>query len=466
MKQVAILLVVFCVAASGCSHLMPSMAGDVGAPVVSMKTPAVPVVDIAAQTSSEAPALKRQPLRTDMDADNDGVVDTIDECPATPDSVAVDSFGCPVSLYLHTKVTFPAGEIIASERIKTQVERIGYVLQQNPDSKVVVAGHTDNAGDSAANMQLSKHRAQSIKQLLMLMYNIDASRITATGYGETRPLVSNATEEGRQRNRRVELTLRGYYRDTTSYIALNRPYNIHFETGQSMISGSFKDQVYKLGLYLKQNPSTSVRIDGYTDNVGDAEANLQLSKERADAVRQYLAQNYGIAPERLRVEGHGEQSPIASNDSAEGRFKNRRVTITVSRNAAQPVQQAENYSSRLDTNGRIDTATYTPLGQNLILRFRAEATELDLQTVSRINEIGLLLQKQPGLHVTISGHASSGGSEHQNQQLSRQRVENVKRYLQARYDIAPERLQVLGQPETPLADASSPETVQIKVTQF
>lgn len=466
MKQVAILLVVFCVAASGCSHLMPSMAGDMGAPVVSVKTQAVPDVAVATTAPSELPALERQPLRTDMDADNDGVADTIDECPATPDSVAVDSFGCPVSLYLHTKVTFSAGEVVASQRIKNQVERIGYVLQQNPDSTVVVAGHTDNAGDNAANMELSRQRAQSIKQLLMLLYDIDSSRITATGYGETRPLVSNATEEGRQRNRRVELTLRGYYKDTTSYIALNRPYNIHFETGQSMISGTFKDQVDKLGMYLKQHPKTTVSIDGYTDNVGDAEANLQLSKERADAVRQYLAQQYGIAPERLLVAGHGEQSPIASNDTAAGRFKNRRVTITVSRSAAQPVQQAENYSSRLDTNGRIDTATYTPLGRNLTLQFRAEATELDLRTASRINEIGLLLQKKPGLQVTISGHASSGSSEHQNQQLSKQRAENVKRYLQARYDISPERLHVVGQPETPLADASSPESVQIKVTQF
>jgi len=466
MKQVAILLVVFCVAASGCSHFMPSMAGDVRAPVVTMKTSAVPEVEVATTAPSAVPALERQPLRTDMDADNDGVADAIDECPASPAAVAVDSFGCPVSLYLHTKVTFHAGEVVASERIKDQVERIGYVLQQNPESTVQVAGHTDNSGDSAANLQLSKQRAQSIKQLLMLLYDIDPSRITVTGHGEARPLVSNATEEGRQRNRRVELTLRGYYRDTTSYIALNRPYNIHFETGQSMISGRFKEQIDKLGAYLNQNLGTRVRIDGYTDNVGNAEANLHLSKERADAVRQYLAKNYGIAPERLLVEGHGEQSPLASNDTEAGRFKNRRVTITVSRSAAQPVQQAQTYSSRLDTNGRIDTATYTPLGQNLTLQFRADATELDLSTASKVNEIGLMLQKKPDLQVTISGHASSGGSDHQNQQLSRQRAENVKRYLQARYDIAPERLHVVGQPDTPLADASSPEAVQIKLTQF
>ena len=69
-----------------------------------------------------------------------------------------------------------------------------------------------------------------------------------------------------------------------------------------------------------------IEIGGHTDNVGDDNANLILSKQRADAVRDYLVEN-GISADLLETKGYGESKPIASNKTEEGRRKNRRVEI-------------------------------------------------------------------------------------------------------------------------------------------
>jgi outer membrane protein OmpA-like peptidoglycan-associated protein len=80
---------------------------------------------------------------------------------------------------------------------------------------------------------------------------------------------------------------------------------------------------------IKQLPANTVlEIAGYTDNVGDPSANLTLSQQRADAVRSELVRN-GVAASMLVAKGYGEAKPIASNDSAEGRFRNRRIEYHV-----------------------------------------------------------------------------------------------------------------------------------------
>jgi OOP family OmpA-OmpF porin len=71
----------------------------------------------------------------------------------------------------------------------------------------VIEGHTDNVGTAAYNDRLSKNRANSVRQYLIKNFDINASRLTATGYGLTKPIASNDTEEGCQKNRRVQAVL-------------------------------------------------------------------------------------------------------------------------------------------------------------------------------------------------------------------------------------------------------------------
>ena len=84
------------------------------------------------------------------------------------------------------------------KRIAVFVQTYGY--------KVQLAGHTDNVGQPEANKALSQARAESVRQQL-IAYGCQPDKITAYGYGDTRPVASNETEEGRQQNRRVEITL-------------------------------------------------------------------------------------------------------------------------------------------------------------------------------------------------------------------------------------------------------------------
>jgi OmpA-OmpF porin, OOP family len=90
----------------------------------------------------------------------------------------------------------PAGLAVLDGAVK--------VLQDNPSLHIVVEGHTDSVGSDAYNMKLSQRRANAVRDYL-IKQGIDASRVTARGYGKTRPIASNATEEGRAQNRRADL---------------------------------------------------------------------------------------------------------------------------------------------------------------------------------------------------------------------------------------------------------------------
>jgi OmpA-OmpF porin, OOP family len=76
---------------------------------------------------------------------------------------------------------------------------------------------------------------------------------------------------------------------------------------------------------MKEFPDKNITIEGHTDNIGTNEYNQKLSEKRAKSVRQYLIDKFGINGSRLTAVGYGEEKPIASNDTAEGRQTNRRV---------------------------------------------------------------------------------------------------------------------------------------------
>ena len=85
------------------------------------------------------------------------------------------------------------------------LEEIATMLQQHPDLKLTIEGHTDNVGAAAANQALSERRAAAVRQYLISHFQIDGARLTSKGFGATKPAASNDTPEGRQQNRRVEL---------------------------------------------------------------------------------------------------------------------------------------------------------------------------------------------------------------------------------------------------------------------
>lgn len=103
---------------------------------------------------------------------------------------------------------------------------------------------------------------------------------------------------------------------------------IEFETGSTDLTAEAKAELDELVVFMNDKTAAKVDIMAYTDNVGSDEDNLQLSRERAFAVKTYLM-DAGIDAERLKGKGFGEENPIADNETAEGRARNRRVELKV-----------------------------------------------------------------------------------------------------------------------------------------
>jgi OOP family OmpA-OmpF porin len=183
------------------------------------------------QSQVDAQKAENQKLRSDLDAtnaniakltadsDGDGVYDTNDKCPNTPAGTKVDGQGCPLAkpvVYVTEEdkrvvrdaiknLEFDLGKATIRSVSFPSLDRVATLLTDKNFS-LKLAGHTDNTGSDQLNLKLSKDRAESIKAYLVEK-GANASRIEATGYGESQPIATNKTAAGRQQNRRVEFTL-------------------------------------------------------------------------------------------------------------------------------------------------------------------------------------------------------------------------------------------------------------------
>lgn len=109
-------------------------------------------------------------------------------------------------------------------------------------------------------------------------------------------------------------------------LILNMPGDITFATDSSNINERFISTLNSVGIVLRKYNRTMVDVTGHTDNVGAKSYNYALSERRAQSVARYLRRQ-GVIPQRMMISGRGPDQPVASNGSASGRQKNRRVTI-------------------------------------------------------------------------------------------------------------------------------------------
>lgn len=105
--------------------------------------------------------------------------------------------------------------------------------------------------------------------------------------------------------------------------------NVLFDHDKSVVKNPYQQQLAQLSEFLIANPDVTAVIEGHTDSNGDNAYNQRLSQRRADAVKNVLVKNHGIASNRLSTKGYGEERPVASNATAEGRQENRRVIVVV-----------------------------------------------------------------------------------------------------------------------------------------
>ncbi|HEX2683259.1 MAG TPA: OmpA family protein [Ferruginibacter sp.] len=149
------------------------------------------------------------------DTDGDGVNDEEDKC--INEKGPASNFGCPVISEEIIKKVNRAAQNIFFETAKAKLlakslpklNEVVTILNENPSFKVQIDGHTDSQGKDEYNMNLSNDRAAAVKAYLVSK-GIADSRLSSTGYGETKPVADNNTAAGRAKNRRVEMTLSNY----------------------------------------------------------------------------------------------------------------------------------------------------------------------------------------------------------------------------------------------------------------
>ena len=147
------------------------------------------------------------------DSDGDGVSDKFDKCPNTPAGTAVDGSGCPIKFPeqvnnftqggYYAPIAFEFDSSVLKTESYSTLDKLAKELRDS-NGKVTLDGYASAEGTEAYNTSLSKDRANAVKQYLVNA-GVAASSISANGYGEANPIASNATEEGRVQNRRVEI---------------------------------------------------------------------------------------------------------------------------------------------------------------------------------------------------------------------------------------------------------------------
>ncbi len=145
-----------------------------------------------------------------VDSDNDGVYDALDRCPGTEAGAKVNSAGCKESeaVEITLAVNFANNSATIEPQYHDELARVADFLKTYTDTRAEIEGHTDGRGARSYNISLSQRRADSVKNYLVNNYGVDASRLSAVGYGPDRPVADNATSAGRRENRRVVASFR------------------------------------------------------------------------------------------------------------------------------------------------------------------------------------------------------------------------------------------------------------------
>lgn len=180
------------------------------------------------------------------------------------------------------------------------------ILFINQSTKTVIKGITNSAGIFTVNLPVGKYdiKLKSIGKAQ------DYSTIEIPKIGDNQMYTEMTLE--------IKMSL-------PKFFTLD---NLHFESGQSTILKSSYNELAELIEYLKLKPTLKIEVSGHTDSDGNDQANLELSRKRAAAVKSYLIKK-GISGSRITVIGYGETKPVADNSTTAGKAKNRRTEVRV-----------------------------------------------------------------------------------------------------------------------------------------
>src|SRR5690606_29406352 len=277
------------------------------------------------------------------DSDGDGVCDSKDQCPDEFGTVANN--GCPEIVDNCTDIQAIKDALknvlfeYDSDKLTAQsmatLDQIAPILTSDKikNARWLVEGHTDSKGSDKYNMELSMRRAASVEAYLESK-GVPASLLKSVGFGESLPITTNETDEGRARNRRVELKFADsnfqpaaieVTGDCANVQIADLAKMIYFKTGTHDLVDASKQSLDVIAQYMK-NVGGNYEIQGHTDDVGSDANNMALSQRRAQTVVDYLISK-GVNAASLKAVGYGETQPKFDNKTVDGRAQNRRIEI-------------------------------------------------------------------------------------------------------------------------------------------
>ena len=188
-------------AADGTDDVVMSGAGECWQSVDGPKMPPIE------KCGDVMPMAAAEPEPTDGDDDGDGVLNSVDKCPNTRPGATVDSDGCEITENLTINLVVEEFDFDSAElkpEMKEALRDFAEKVKASPGhEKITIIGHTDSTGPEEYNMKLSLRRAESAAEFLR---SLGIDDITTEGRGESEPIASNDTPEGRAENRRIEIT--------------------------------------------------------------------------------------------------------------------------------------------------------------------------------------------------------------------------------------------------------------------
>ncbi|MBI5189323.1 MAG: OmpA family protein [Nitrospirae bacterium] len=206
-----------------------------------------------------------------------------------------------------------------------EIKKVTDFLKANPTFKGTIEGGTDAVGDDEYNMDLSARRAENVKKVLVDNFGIAENRLDTVGFGKFNPTDTNLTDEGRAENRKAVRVYCSSGEDVPPQLQAKKCIilKVDFAVGSSRVEPTYDPSFKAVADYMKAYPDYVGSIEGYTDATGTDDVNIDLSIKRAESVKAYLVDNYGVPADRLLTVGLGKWRPIAANDTPEGRAQNR-----------------------------------------------------------------------------------------------------------------------------------------------
>jgi outer membrane protein OmpA-like peptidoglycan-associated protein len=304
--------------------------------------------------------------------------------------------------FLLKSVKFVGNTDQFSPNYATSIDKVIDLMAKKKNLKVRISAHVDKSLIQTKKVaaDLTKKRAEAIKKY-MITKGIAADRILALGYNGTRP--KDSLTKTIEINNRVEAAFKR--QETES--GFTKPFifeNVKFSSSSDTIFSSSYPAIDRFIKQLNINQQIHIKIYGHVISAASEDYNLKLSVNRANAVKNYMV-SQKIAPERIEVEGFGDQFPIAIDETDEAKEYNNRVEISFRKTGA-----TEN----------------TPQASVLTgVNFMPNSSELTKTANISLDKFADLLAKQSDKKTLISVFYTKT----ENADLAKKRAEEIKKYL-------------------------------------